>query len=57
MVVKNVEYKPGKFAVKFYLVAEGLNTKVNQTPDGLDLTVNTYHYDEADDLVAADAKS
>lgn len=52
VVVKNVEYQPGKFAVKIYLVAEGLNTKVNQTKDGVDLNVNTYHHDEADDLVA-----
>jgi hypothetical protein len=39
VVVKNVEYEPGKFFPKLYLVAEGLNIKLESTPDGLDFDV------------------
>lgn len=39
VVVKNIEYEPGKFSLKIYLVADGLSiTKIN-TPDGLDFDV------------------
>src|SRR3990172_6315688 len=36
---KNIEHESGKFSVKLYLVAEGLNIKVEKTPDGLDFLV------------------
>ena len=36
---KNIEFEPGRFSVKLYLVAEGLNIKVEKTPDGLDFLV------------------
>lgn len=39
VIVKNIEYEPGKFAVKMYLVAEGLNIRAQKTPDGLDFEV------------------
>lgn len=40
VVVKNVEYESGKFSVKIYLVAEGLNVKTLRTADGLDFEVS-----------------
>jgi hypothetical protein len=39
VVVKNVEYEPGKFYPKIILVADGLNVKVEKTADGLDFEV------------------
>jgi hypothetical protein len=39
VVVKNIEYEPGRFSVKIYLVAENLNTRVQKTADGLDFDI------------------
>lgn len=39
VVVKNIEYEPGCFAVKVYLVAEGINLRTQKTTDGLDFEV------------------
>ena len=36
VAVRNIEYEPGRFAVKVYLVAESLNIRAQKTPDGLD---------------------
>lgn len=39
VVVKNVEYEPGRFSVKLYLVAENLNVQVRTTADGVDFDI------------------
>jgi hypothetical protein len=39
VVVKNIEYEPGKFSVKVYLVAENLNIRAQKTADGLDFEI------------------
>lgn len=39
VIAKNIEYEPGYFAVKLYLVAEGLNLRTQKTTDGLDFEV------------------
>lgn len=39
MVVKNIEYEPGKFAARIYLVAEGVNVKAYKTADGMDFEI------------------
>lgn len=39
VVVKNIEFEPGKFAPKIYLVAEGLNIRIEKTADGLDFDI------------------
>ena len=39
VVVKNIEYEPGKFYPKIILVADGLNVTVEKTADGLDFGV------------------
>lgn len=40
VVVKNVEYKPGRFSVKLYLVAVDLNIQVRKTADGIDFDLS-----------------
>lgn len=37
--MKNVEFGPGRFAVKLFLVANGLNIKIHKTPEGLDFEI------------------
>ena len=39
VVVKNIEFEPGRFSTKVYLVADGLNVKVHKTADGLDFEI------------------
>jgi hypothetical protein len=39
VAVRNIEYEPGQFSVKLYLVAEGLNLVAQRTTDGLDFEI------------------
>jgi hypothetical protein len=39
VVVKNIEYEPGRFSPKIILVADGLNVRVEKTADGLDFDI------------------
>lgn len=42
VAVKNVEYEKGKFAVRIFLVAEGMSVKKVHTPDGFDISIEPY---------------